>query len=122
MRLGAQVLHKNEPDVGGQRGVIINTASVAAYDGQTGQIAYAASKGAIVSMTLPAARDLCRIGVRVVTIAPGKLFEAQASLLNILEVFFAFRTIRHSSIGVITRESPNIPGESNSVPAATGKT
>jgi len=71
MRLGAQILHKNEPDADGQRGVIVNTASVAAFDGQQGQIAYSASKGAIVAMTLPAARDLCRIGVRVVTIAPG---------------------------------------------------
>jgi len=71
MRLGAAFLHKNEPTTDGQRGVIINTASVAAFDGQQGQIAYAASKGAIVSMTLPAARDLNRIGVRVVTIAPG---------------------------------------------------
>lgn len=72
MRLAAQVFHKNEPTADGQRGVIINTASVAAFDGQQGQIAYSASKGAIVSMTLPAARDLARIGVRVVTIAPGK--------------------------------------------------
>lgn len=57
--------------VDGQRGVIINTASIAAYDGQTGQVAYAASKGGIVAMTLPAARDLARFGIRVCTIAPG---------------------------------------------------
>lgn len=61
----------NEPDVDGQRGVIVNTASVAAYDGQMGQAAYAASKGGIVSMTLPMARDLSSQGIRVVTIAPG---------------------------------------------------
>ncbi|MEM8842842.1 MAG: SDR family NAD(P)-dependent oxidoreductase, partial [Pseudomonadota bacterium] len=56
---------------GGERGVIVNTASVAAYDGQIGQIAYAASKGGIVAMTLPMARDLSRAGIRVMTIAPG---------------------------------------------------
>jgi len=61
-------------NAGGERGVIINTASVAAYDGQIGQAAYAASKGAIVSMTLPAARELARFGIRVMTIAPG-IFE-----------------------------------------------
>lgn len=61
----------NEPNVDGQRGVIINTASVAAYDGQVGQAAYAASKAAVVGMTLPIARDLCTQGIRVVTIAPG---------------------------------------------------
>jgi len=64
----------NEPNEDGQRGVIINTASVAGYDGQIGQAAYAASKGAVISMTLPIARDLSGMGVRVMTIAPG-LFE-----------------------------------------------
>lgn len=62
---------KNEPGEDGERGVIINTASVAAYDGQIGQAAYAASKSAIVGMTLPIARDLSAGGIRVVTIAPG---------------------------------------------------
>jgi len=62
---------KNEPDEGGERGVIINIASVAAFDGQIGQSTYASTKGAIVSMTLPIARDLARDGVRVCTIAPG---------------------------------------------------
>lgn len=62
----------NQPDASGQRGVIINTASVAAFDGQRGQAAYSASKGAIVGMTLPIARDLSNIGIRVVTIAPGR--------------------------------------------------
>ena len=61
-------------DEGGERGVIINTASIAAYDGQIGQAAYAASKGAIASLTLPAARELARFGIRVMTIAPG-IFE-----------------------------------------------
>ena len=63
---------ENEPNEDGERGVIINTASVAAYDGQRGQAAYSASKGAIVGMTLPIARDLASGGIRVNTIAPGK--------------------------------------------------
>jgi NAD(P)-dependent dehydrogenase (short-subunit alcohol dehydrogenase family) len=62
---------RNEPNDEGERGVIVNTASVAAFDGQIGQAAYSASKGGIVGMTLPIARDLSRDGVRVVTIAPG---------------------------------------------------
>jgi NAD(P)-dependent dehydrogenase (short-subunit alcohol dehydrogenase family) len=61
----------NEPGEAGERGVIINTASVAAYDGQIGQAAYAASKGGVAAMTLPLARDLAPIGIRVMTIAPG---------------------------------------------------
>lgn len=73
LRLAAAAMSKNEP-VNGERGVIVNTASIAAFDGQIGQIAYAASKGGVVGMTLPAARDLAKVGVRVVTIAPG-LFE-----------------------------------------------
>ena len=63
--------HQDEPDDGGERGVIINTASVAAFDGQIGQAAYAASKGGVVAMTLPIARELSRFGIRVMTIAPG---------------------------------------------------
>ena len=62
---------KTEPAEHGERGVIVNTASVAAYEGQIGQIAYAASKAGVVGMTLPAARDLAPVGIRVVTIAPG---------------------------------------------------
>ena len=61
----------NEPDDEGERGVCVNTASIAAYDGQIGQVAYAASKGGIVGLTLPAARDLSQNGIRVCTIAPG---------------------------------------------------
>ncbi|ACD74226.1 3-oxoacyl-(acyl-carrier protein) reductase [Brucella abortus S19] len=62
---------KNEPGQGGERGVIINTASVAAFDGQIGQAAYSASKGGVAAMTLPVARELARHGIRVMTIAPG---------------------------------------------------
>lgn len=71
IRLGAAVMSQNDPNSDGERGVIINTASVAAFDGQIGQAAYSASKGGIVGMTLPIARDLAREGIRVVTIAPG---------------------------------------------------
>ncbi|MGL4576728.1 MAG: 3-hydroxyacyl-CoA dehydrogenase [Burkholderiaceae bacterium] len=71
IRLAAEAMCKNEAESTGERGVLINTASVAAYDGQIGQAAYAASKGGVVGMTLPIARDLARNGVRCVTIAPG---------------------------------------------------
>jgi NAD(P)-dependent dehydrogenase (short-subunit alcohol dehydrogenase family) len=71
IRLAADAMSKGQPNAGGERGVIINTASVAAYDGQIGQAAYSASKGGIVGMTLPIARDLSRSGIRVMTIAPG---------------------------------------------------
>jgi NAD(P)-dependent dehydrogenase (short-subunit alcohol dehydrogenase family) len=70
IRLGAERIAKTEP-IGGERGVIVNTASVAAFDGQIGQAAYSASKGGVVGMTLPIARDLARELIRVVTIAPG---------------------------------------------------
>ena len=71
LRLAATAMSENEPDDDGERGVCVNTASIAAFDGQIGQIAYAASKAGIVGMTLPAARDLAGRGIRVVTIAPG---------------------------------------------------
>ena len=71
MRLAAAALANNAPTPGGERGVIINTASVAAFEGQIGQAAYAASKGGVVSMTLPAARELAKQGIRVMAIAPG---------------------------------------------------
>ena len=71
MRLAAAKMAENEPDEGGERGVCINTASIAAFDGQIGQLAYSASKGGVVGMTLPAARDLSSLGIRVNTIAPG---------------------------------------------------
>ncbi|NMF90917.1 3-hydroxyacyl-CoA dehydrogenase [Aromatoleum petrolei] len=71
IRIAAEAMAQGAANAGGERGVIINTASVAAYDGQIGQAGYAASKGGIVSMTLPIARELARFGIRVVTIAPG---------------------------------------------------
>jgi NAD(P)-dependent dehydrogenase (short-subunit alcohol dehydrogenase family) len=71
VRLAAEVMAKNEPTQGGERGVIVNTASVAAFDGQIGQVAYSASKGGVVAITLPVARELARHGIRVMTIAPG---------------------------------------------------
>jgi NAD(P)-dependent dehydrogenase (short-subunit alcohol dehydrogenase family) len=73
-RLAADAMAKTEPNEHGERGVIINTASVAAFDGQIGQVAYGASKAAVAGMTLPMARDLSRSGIRVMTIAPG-IFE-----------------------------------------------
>jgi NAD(P)-dependent dehydrogenase (short-subunit alcohol dehydrogenase family) len=71
LRLAAHAMAQNEPGETGERGIIVNTASIAAYDGQIGQCAYAASKAGIVGLTLPAARDLARHAIRVVTIAPG---------------------------------------------------
>ncbi|KAF6207164.1 hypothetical protein GE061_018403 [Apolygus lucorum] len=71
IRLSVGLIGQNEPDADGTRGVVVNTASVAAYDGQIGQAAYSASKGAVVGMTLPIARDLASQGIRVCTIAPG---------------------------------------------------
>ncbi|WP_021028626.1 3-hydroxyacyl-CoA dehydrogenase [Comamonas sp. B-9] len=71
IRLCAEAMGQNEPEATGERGVLISTASVAAYDGQIGQAAYAASKGGVVGMTLPIARDLARSGIRNMTIAPG---------------------------------------------------
>jgi NAD(P)-dependent dehydrogenase (short-subunit alcohol dehydrogenase family) len=71
VRLAAEAMARNEPAEGGERGVIVNTASVAAFEGQIGQAAYSASKGGVAAMTLPIARDLARYGIRVVTIAPG---------------------------------------------------
>jgi len=71
LRLAGAAMYDNEPDAGDERGAVVMTASVAAFDGQIGQVAYAASKGGIVGMTLPAARDLAPRGIRVCTIAPG---------------------------------------------------
>jgi len=71
LRLAASRMVANEPNAGGERGVLVNTASIAAYEGQIGQAAYAASKGGVVGMTLPIARDLAGAGIRVCTIAPG---------------------------------------------------
>jgi NAD(P)-dependent dehydrogenase (short-subunit alcohol dehydrogenase family) len=71
IRLAAEIMSKSEPDAAGERGVIVSTASVAAFDGQLGQAAYAASKGGLVAMALPIARELSRSGIRIMTIAPG---------------------------------------------------
>jgi NAD(P)-dependent dehydrogenase (short-subunit alcohol dehydrogenase family) len=71
IRLSAAQMQNNTPNAGGERGVIVNTASVAAFDGQIGQAAYTASKGGVAAMTLPVARELARFGIRVMTIAPG---------------------------------------------------
>ena len=71
IRRAAQAMTSNQPDADGHRGVIVTTASIAAFEGQIGQVAYSASKGGVVAMTLPLARELARYGVRIVTIAPG---------------------------------------------------
>ncbi|WP_087691362.1 3-hydroxyacyl-CoA dehydrogenase [Pandoraea sp. PE-S2R-1] len=85
IRLAATAMSQTEPNGEGERGVIVNTASVAAYDGQMGQAAYAASKGGVASLTLPVARDLSRSGIRVMTIAPG-IFETPMMLAMPAEV------------------------------------
>ncbi len=71
LRLAATAMAAGEPDADGERGAVVMTASIAAFDGQIGQAAYAASKGGVAGLTLPAARDLARLGIRVCTIAPG---------------------------------------------------
>ena len=100
IRLAVGVMGANEPDDDNQRGVVINTASVAAYDGQMGQAAYSASKGAIVGMTLPLARDLSTQGIRVNTIAPG-LFDTPllASLPEKVRIFLAKTVPNPSRLG-----------------------
>jgi len=100
IRLSAGMMGQNEPDEDNQRGVIINTASVAAFDGQMGQAAYSASKGAIVGMTLPIARDLASVGIRVNTIAPG-LFDTPllASLPEKVRAFLAKTVPNPSRLG-----------------------
>jgi NAD(P)-dependent dehydrogenase (short-subunit alcohol dehydrogenase family) len=81
IRLAAAAMAKNTPNAEGERGVLVNTASAAAFDGQIGQAAYSASKGGIVGMTLPIARDLASLGIRVVTIAPGTFDTPMLALL-----------------------------------------
>jgi 3-hydroxyacyl-CoA dehydrogenase/3-hydroxy-2-methylbutyryl-CoA dehydrogenase len=81
LRLCATEMMKNTPNEDGERGVIVNTASVAAYDGQIGQAAYSASKGGVVAMTLPIARDLASVGIRICTIAPGTFDTPMLALL-----------------------------------------
>ncbi|MGF7218384.1 NAD(P)-dependent dehydrogenase (short-subunit alcohol dehydrogenase family) [Spirosoma lacussanchae] len=121
IRLSALAIEQNEPNAEGERGVIINTASVAAYDGQMGQAAYSASKGGIVGMTLPIARDLARSGIRVMTIAPG-LFETplllglpeEARLSLGQQVPFPSRLGRPAEYGMLVKsilENPMLNGE-----------
>jgi len=100
IRLAVGLMGQNDPDSDNQRGVVINTASVAAFDGQMGQAAYAASKGAIVGMTLPLARDLASQGIRVNTIAPG-LFDTPllASLPEKVRAFLAKTVPNPSRLG-----------------------
>jgi NAD(P)-dependent dehydrogenase (short-subunit alcohol dehydrogenase family) len=81
IRLAAAAMAKNAPNDDGERGVVINTASIAAFDGQIGQAAYSASKGGVVGMTLPIARDLASLGIRVLTIAPGTFDTPMLALL-----------------------------------------
>jgi 3-hydroxyacyl-CoA dehydrogenase / 3-hydroxy-2-methylbutyryl-CoA dehydrogenase len=81
LRLAAAAMAGNEPQPGGERGVCIQTASIAAFDGQIGQVAYAASKAAVAGLTLPAARDLSKVGIRVLTIAPGTFDTPMLALL-----------------------------------------
>lgn len=111
IRLAAAVMAGNDPDEDGERGVIVNTSSVAAFDGQIGQPAYAASKGGVAAMTLPLAREFARAGIRVVAIAPG-LFdtpmlaglpeEARASLAA--QVPFPARLGRPTEYGRLVRD------------------
>ena len=100
IRLSAGVIGENDADLDNQRGVIVNTASIAAFDGQMGQAAYSASKGAIVGMTLPIARDLASQGIRIVTIAPG-LFDTPllASLPEKVRAFLAKNVPNPSRLG-----------------------
>ena len=121
LRLAAEQMAKNEPNEDGERGVIVNTASVAAFDGQKGQVAYSASKGGIVGMTLPISRDLAFYGIRVCTIAPGlfltPLFEGLGEeVVNSLsaQVTFPKRLGKPSEYGSLARtivESPYMNGE-----------
>ena len=92
IRQSCELFAANEPGPDGDKGVIINTASVAAFDGQRGQAAYSASKGAIVGMTLPIARDLAVAGIRVNTIAPGLQLPCniESQVLELINAHFAF--------------------------------
>src|SRR5208282_6508553 len=120
-RLAAVQMAKNQPGADGERGVIINTASVAAFDGQIGQVAYSASKGGVVSLTLPVARDLASLGIRVCTIAPGIFETPMLGLLpeparKALEASIPFpsRLGRPSEYAALARhivENPMLNGE-----------
>ncbi|MGG1677197.1 3-hydroxyacyl-CoA dehydrogenase [Neobacillus sp. NRS-1170] len=121
IRLVAEKMAQNEPNESGERGVIVNTASVAAFDGQIGQAAYSASKGGIVGMTLPIARDLSSYGIRVLTIAPG-IFKtpildgAPEELLNSLGAMIPFpkrlgRPSEYAHLVQTIIENPMLNGE-----------
>lgn len=120
-RLCAEQMAKNQPNEDGERGVIVNTASVAAFDGQKGQVAYSATKGAIVGMTLPVSRDLAYYGIRICAIAPGlfltPLFEGLGQeVVDLLsaQVTFPKRLGKPSEYGSLARtivESPYMNGE-----------
>ncbi|MGN6432098.1 MAG: SDR family NAD(P)-dependent oxidoreductase [Gaiellaceae bacterium] len=121
LRLAAAAMTANEPNAEGERGVIVNTASNAAYDGQVGQAAYSASKGGVVSLTLPVARELARHGIRVMTIAPGPadtpmLAQLRDDLRASLEaqVPFPSRLARPAEYAALVRhivENPYLNGE-----------
>jgi NAD(P)-dependent dehydrogenase (short-subunit alcohol dehydrogenase family) len=121
LRLAAAEMAKNEPNAEGERGVIVNTASAAAFDGQIGQAAYAASKGGIVSLTLPVARDLAGLGIRVMTIAPGTFDTPMLALLPeeqrralAAQIPFPSRLGRPAEFAALVRhiiENPMLNGE-----------
>ena len=121
IRLAATKIARNEPDENGERGVIVNTASNAAYEGQIGQAAYSASKGGVVSMTLPIARELARHGIRVMTIAPGPadtpmLAQLPEDLRQALEAQIPFpaRLARPDEFAALVKhivENPYLNGE-----------
>ncbi len=121
LRLAVEAMEENEPNADGERGVIVNTASVAAFDGQKGQVAYSASKGGIVGMTLPIARDLAYYGIRVCAIAPGlfltPLFEGLGQeVVDSLstQVTFPKRLGDPAEFGMLARtivENPYLNGE-----------
>jgi 3-hydroxyacyl-CoA dehydrogenase / 3-hydroxy-2-methylbutyryl-CoA dehydrogenase len=121
LRLAAAQMAKNTPNDEGERGVIINTASIAAFDGQIGQAAYSASKGGVVALTLPVARDLASLGIRVVTIAPGTFDTPMLAMLPepqrqalAANIPFPSRLGRPSEYAALARhivENPVINGE-----------
>jgi NAD(P)-dependent dehydrogenase (short-subunit alcohol dehydrogenase family) len=121
IRLAAELMQHNEPNGEGERGVIVNTASVAAYDGQIGQAAYSASKAGVVGMTLPIAREFGRFGIRVVTIAPGVFETPMLGGLNdetrealVKDAVFPGRLGRPAEYALLARqiiENPMLNGE-----------
>src|SRR5436309_1936281 len=113
LRLAAAEMARNPPNEEGERGVIINTASAAAFDGQIGQAAYSASKGGVVGMTLPIARDLAALGIRVVTIAPGTFDTPMLAMLPAdqrqklaAEIPFPSRLGRPAEYAALARDDP----------------